>query len=226
MNAPEARSPYRSQLRAQQAAATRQLILDTATRLFLERGYGATSIDLIAETAGVSRSTVFSAAGGKAWLLKTSYDRAIVGDDEPVPLLERPQVRAMFAMTDPHRIVEAYAGVLSDAVRRVSPLYDVVRSASGLDAEVQQLWTDISTQRLTGAKAVAALLKKRGGLRNGLTVDVARDIIWVYNDPGLHFGLVHQRGWSDRRYRTWLFETFSQQLLTSPPGTRVQESVE
>ena len=78
---PAKKTPYRSQLRAEQAAATRELVLDAATRLFVERGYAATSIDAIAEAAGVGRSTVFAAAGGKSWLLKTAYDRAIVGDD-------------------------------------------------------------------------------------------------------------------------------------------------
>lgn len=205
--------PYRSELRAQQAAATRQLVLDTATCLFIERGYAATSIDLIAETAGVGRSTVFSAAGGKPWLLKTAYDRAIVGDDEQVPLVERPQVRKLFAMTDPAEIVGGYVDVLSDAVQRVSRLYEVVRSAAGLDAEVHQLWTDISSQRLTGAQTVAALLKRKRGLRKRLSADTARDIIWIYNDPGLHYALVNERGWSQQRYRTWLLETFRQQLL-------------
>src|SRR5271170_3098644 len=61
---PAKKSPYRSLLRAEQAAATRELVLDAATRLFVERGYAATSIDAIAEAAGVGRSTVFAASGG------------------------------------------------------------------------------------------------------------------------------------------------------------------
>jgi AcrR family transcriptional regulator len=207
------KNPYRSDLRAQQAAATRQLILDTATGLFVERGYAATSIDLIAETAGVGRSTVFSAAGGKPWLLKTAYDRAIVGDDEQVSLPERPQVRRLFAMTEPAEIVEGYVDVLSDAVQRVSHLYEVVRAAAGSDTEVQQLWTDISSQRLEGAHIIATLLKRKRGLRRGLTTTTARDIIWIYNDPGMHYALVEERGWSQKRYRSWLLETFGHQLL-------------
>ena len=213
---PEAarKHPYRSELRAQQAAATRQLVLDTATSLFVERGYAATSIDLIAETAGIGRSTVFSAAGGKPWLLKTAYDRAIVGDDEQVPLVERPQVQKLFAMTDPAHIVEGYVGVLSDAVLRVSRIYEVVRSAAGLDSEVHQLWTDICSQRLEGANIIATLLKKKRGLKKGLSVPTARDLIWIYNDPGMHHALVDVRGWSQKRYHDWLLDTFVHQLLS------------
>ncbi|OCB57240.1 DNA-binding protein [Mycobacterium vulneris] len=207
------RHPYRSELRTQQAAATRQLVLDAATALFVERGYAATSIDLIADTAGVGRSTVFSAAGGKPWLLKTAYDRAIVGDDEQVPLVQRPQVQRLFGMTDPAKIVEGYVAVLSDAVQRVSRIYEVVRSAAGLDSEVHQLWVDISDQRLEGATIIANLLKRKRGLKKGLAPAAARDLIWIYNDPGMHYALVEVRGWSQRRYHTWLLETFHHQLL-------------
>ena len=210
---PAKKNPYRSPLRAEQAAATCQTVLDAATHLFTERGYAATSIDAIAETAGVGRSTVFSAAGGKPWLLKTAYDRAIVGDDEQVPLADRPEGRKLFEMTDPVGIVTSYGNIISDAARRVSALYEVVRSAAGVDPEVRQLWSDIGRQRLSGAQRIASFLKKRGGLRTGLSVDKARDIIWIHNDPGLHHALVGVRGWSQAAYRDWVSDSLQLHLL-------------
>ena len=200
-------------MRAEQAAATCQLVVDTAARLFVERGYAATSIDSIAETAGVGRSTVFSAAGGKPWLLKSAYDRAVVGDAEQVPLIERPEARRLFELTDPDQIVVAYVGIVSDAAQRVSAIYEVVRAAAGIDPEVHQLWTEIGGQRFTGAQTIATLLKKRRGLRKGLSVHTARDIIWIYNDPGLHHALVREREWSQDRYRRWLTDALRHQLL-------------
>jgi AcrR family transcriptional regulator len=210
---PAKRSPYRSRLRAEQAAATRRIVLDAATRLFVERGYAGTSIDAIAEEAGVGRSTVFAAAGGKPWLLKTAYDRAIVGDDEQVPFAERIEVRKLSAMSDPVEFVAAYARLISDAAQRVSPIYEVVRSAAGLEPEVHELWVEIGQERLTGARRMAALLRGKGGLREGLSVDRARDIIWIYNDPGLHHALVGVRRWRQNQYRDWLADTLSHQLL-------------
>jgi AcrR family transcriptional regulator len=210
---PAKRSPYQSRLRAEQAAATCRLVLDAATRLFLERGYAGASIDAIAEEAGVGRSTVFAAAGGKAWLLKTAYDRAIVGDDQQVPFAERPEARKLFAMTDPAEIVTAYARTISDAQQRVSPIYEVVRSAAGVDPEVHELWTEVGQQRFAGAKRIATLLRRKGGLRSGLSVARASDIIWIYNDPGLHHALVGVRGWRQAKYRDWLAETLRGQLL-------------
>jgi AcrR family transcriptional regulator len=207
------KNPYSSRLRAEQAATTRQLVLDAATRLFVERGYAATSIDAIAEAAGVGRSTVFAAAGGKPWLLKTAYDRAIVGDDQPVPFLERPAARKLFEMTDPAAIVAGYAGIVADAMQRVSAIYYVVRSAAGCDPEVGQLWHQISQERLTGAKRLVALLNQRDGLREGLSPEHARDTVWIYNDPALHYALVHERGWKQAHYLAWLTDNLHHQLL-------------
>ena len=89
MTGPVKRKTYRSPLRDSQAEETRLRVVTAAARLFIERGYGATSIDAIAEAAGVGRATVFTSVGGKAALLRLAYDIAIVGDDEPVPLPQR-----------------------------------------------------------------------------------------------------------------------------------------
>src|SRR5215467_13348806 len=47
-------------LRERKKAATRIAIRDAGMRLFAERGFGGTTIDEIAEQAGVSRATVFA----------------------------------------------------------------------------------------------------------------------------------------------------------------------
>lgn len=207
------KTSYRSPLRAEQAASTRQLVLDAATRLFVEQGYAATSIDAIAEAAGVGRSTVFAAGGGKPWLLKTAYDRAIVGDDEPVPALERPEARRLFEMSDPAEIVVGYARIIADAAGRVSGICEAIHRAAGCDNEVADLWTEIGEQRLVGAEVIAKLIREKGGLRDGLTAARARDMIWILNDPTLHHALVGLRGWRQSQYRDWLTANLRNQLL-------------
>src|ERR1043165_5051275 len=88
---------YSSQVRDEQARRTRQAVVTAARELFLAQGYAATTIDAIAEAAHVSRRTVFNSAGGKSVLLKLAFEWAIVGDDEPVALADRPAVRAVRA---------------------------------------------------------------------------------------------------------------------------------
>jgi prophage antirepressor-like protein len=53
----------------------------------------------------------------------------------------------------------------------------------------------------------------RDALRRGLDRRSASDILWVLNDPGLYQLLVNQRGWTQRRFRTWLTGTMHAQLL-------------
>src|SRR4051795_4121319 len=79
---------YNSPLRAEQAQRTRAAVLDAATRCFLDEGYAATTMKDVAAEAGVSVQTVFG-QGSKAALLLACVDRAVVGDDEAVPLARR-----------------------------------------------------------------------------------------------------------------------------------------
>lgn len=46
-------------LREQNAARTREMIIDTALSLFLERGYDATKMEDVAEAAGIGTSTLY-----------------------------------------------------------------------------------------------------------------------------------------------------------------------
>src|SRR5258706_2639076 len=108
----EVKRTYQSTLRGAQAQSTREAVIAAASRLFTERGYAATSIEEIAAAAGVSRATVFTSVGGKAKLLKTALDVAIVGDDEPIALPERPRSKAIRAEPDPRQYLALYAVVV------------------------------------------------------------------------------------------------------------------
>lgn len=52
--------------RAQSQERTRTLLVEAATRLFMERGFTATSLEVIAEEAGFSRGAVYSNFASKA----------------------------------------------------------------------------------------------------------------------------------------------------------------
>jgi AcrR family transcriptional regulator len=180
---------YQSPLRAAQAESTRRTVIAAAARLFSERGYVATSVDDIAAEAGVSRATVFTAVGGKPALLKTALDVAIVGDDQPVALPDRPRSRAVRAETDPRRYLALYAGIAAEIGDRAGAIYEAVRGAAGADPAARAL------------------------LRAGLDPEAAADIVWVLNDPGLHRLLVEERRWTPEQFEAWLAETLQRQLL-------------
>ncbi|MBW3668220.1 MAG: TetR/AcrR family transcriptional regulator [Actinobacteria bacterium] len=61
-------------LRARQAEATRELLIDVARDLFTRQGYAATSIDDIIGQAGVARGALYHHFAGKEALFKAVYD--------------------------------------------------------------------------------------------------------------------------------------------------------
>ena len=212
----EVKRPYQSALRGTQAASTRKAIIAAATKLFVARGYVATSIEDIAAAAGVSRATVFTSVGGKPMLLKTALDVAIVGDDEPMSLPDRPSSVAIRAEPEPAKYLTLYAGMVTEMGSRLSGIYEAVRGAAGADPDARKLWEEHLAQRRQGSANVVGDVLRKGKLRAGLDREAAADIVWTLNDPGLYHSLVRRRGWTPHRYHAWLAETMIQQLLPRP----------
>ena len=212
MTAP-VKKPYKSTLRAAQARATRRAIVDAAARLFIQRGYGATTVDAIAEAAGVSRKTVFTSVGGKTEALKLAIDWANVGDDEPVPMLERPHVKAMQNEPDARLILISQARYVRQAAARAAPLHAVVQAAAGLDADIRALAEDSRAQRIRGMRAMAQALADRGALKPDLTPAEAADVLWLLIDPGIYHRLVIEQQWDPDRYQDWLADALISLLI-------------
>jgi len=205
---------YSSELRADQARRTRKQIVDAAAALFMEHGFAGTTIDAIAQAAGVSRKTVFTAVGGKVQLLKLAYDFRMAGDDEPVPMIQRPGLQRVIAEPDPYRQLDLYAGFVAEASRRIAPLYMVLRGAAEVDAEAKELYDKWEAERHAAMVngPVADLARKRA-LRKDLKRTEAADLLWLLVDPSTYDRLVNRRGWSHARFRRWLAESFRTQLL-------------
>lgn len=204
---------YDSALRREQAQLTRRLIIAAASSLFAVQGYAATSIDQIAETAGVGRATVFTAVGGKVALLEAAWNVALVGDDEAVALPDRPESRAIMAEPDPRRFLSRYIALVVEIDARSAGIYEAVRGAATADPAIEALYTKIQAGRYTGATHVVELLRSKGGLRPDLAPETATDILWTVLEPMLYRLLVHERGWPLDRYRVWLDQTLQGQLI-------------
>jgi AcrR family transcriptional regulator len=214
---------YSSTLRADQARRTRRRIVDAAAELFAEHGYAGTTIDAVATAAGVSRKTVFDSVGGKAQLMTLAYDFAIVGDDEPVPLADRPEMRAMLAEPDYGKRLAMYASLVVGIDRRLSSAWRAFEGAATSDPEVAKFYVAMVQQRRQAMREAAQMFADAGALRPDLDVEVAADLMWFYNDPSLYDKLVRQRGWSVDRFQAWLTEALQVQLLGKAPSVRTAE---
>ncbi|HEY2191191.1 MAG TPA: TetR family transcriptional regulator [Actinomycetospora sp.] len=210
------RRAYRSDLRTQQARATRRAVVEAATGLFVARGYADTTLDAVAAAAGVSRRTVVNAVGGKAALLALAWDFSLVGDDEPVPMADRPGVLAIRASTDPAESVRLWAEMTVEIEERVAAIGRALEAAADVDEEAAALLAKAGAERLDGARAFADHLASIGGLASGTTVEQAADAFWALNDGTLYRRLVLDRGWSTARFADWLRR--QTQASTGHPG--------
>src|ERR1700757_4611738 len=105
--------------RADQARATRRRI-----------------IDQIAAAADVAVQTVYFHFRNKATVLKQVVDVLAVGDDEPVPVLDRPWVRRMREEPDGARALAIWLRNTRAIFGRVAPVMKIVRDAAGSDPQM------------------------------------------------------------------------------------------
>jgi AcrR family transcriptional regulator len=207
---------YTSQIRDEQARRTRRTIVTAARELFLAQGYAATTIDAIAQAAHVSRRTVFNSVGGKATLLKLAYEWAIAGDDEPVPLADRPAVKAIQAEPDPRKALALWAQTVVEVATRVAPISEVLTAAADADPDAAQLVADASRGRMSGATAFIQYLASLDGLAPGITQQHAADLCWALMDGHLYRRLITQRGWTTTDFTQWLSSIVAASLLRTP----------
>src|SRR6478736_2992580 len=138
---------YDASSRRKSAEGTRQSIIDAARRLFLDKGYAATTMPAIAQAAGIALDTVYATVGKKATLFRLLIEMAISGSDRAVPAEERDYVRAIRAETDAARKLRLYAAALGRIQPRLAPLIRVLQGAASLDSELEALWQTISQRR-------------------------------------------------------------------------------
>ncbi|MFC0531874.1 TetR family transcriptional regulator [Phytohabitans kaempferiae] len=198
------RRPYRSAVREESARRTRRAVVAAAAELFVERGYGGTSLADVAAAAGVARPTVFAAFGSKVALLRQVLDEALAGDDEPVPVAQRPWFRPVLEARTQGGVLDAYAGVCTLLGSRAARIFESVRRAAGEAGEAAELWETVLGNRRAGARMVVERVRTLGPLRQGDDLERATDAMWIFNDPAHYDALVLRRGWAEDAFQEWL----------------------
>lgn len=194
----------------------RAAVAGAARTLFLERGYAATTIEAISALSDVPPATVYRLFSSKLGILKELLDVSVAGDDEAIPLPDRPHVRALLADPDPRQQLSGFAGITRGIMTRTEPLHRILVSAAGSDPGAATLLAEQTRHRQQGQGRIARALARAGALRPELSEREAADIIHALMSPEVYRLLVADRGWSPERYERWLARTLAGQLL--PPG--------
>jgi AcrR family transcriptional regulator len=199
---------YDASGRRRQAQASRRRIVDAAHRLFLEQGYGSTSLDEVAHAAGVSTPTVYAKFGSKAGLLKVVVDVAVAGDDEDLAMADRPEFLATVSDSPlPDRIRWA-AELAAEVHRRSAAVLRLVSRVAGSDPTVAELHASLQAQLRETADAYVPTLPE-GSIRPGLSERRAADLFFAYGHPEMWSTLVEDCGWTDEQYVDWLVDVLS-----------------
>ena len=196
--------------------------MEAARGLFLERGYGATTIEAISERADVPPATVYRLFSSKPGILKALFDVSIVGDDEEIPMGERPEVRSLLDDPDPRQKLAGFVTIVVELNTRIAPIYRILISAADVDAEASALLGELTRQRQQGQRAIARSLARGGALRPELRERDAADVIHALMSPEMYGLLVQDRSWEPERYERWLAGVLVDQLLAerSPASSR------
>jgi AcrR family transcriptional regulator len=199
------------------ALETRRRILDASMRLFTGSGYGMTTIEAVAQEAGVAVQTVYFTFGNKLQILKELIDLHVAGDEDPVPTLERPAILGALSAPDPREQIRLLAQVSRGIQERVAPVLDVLRAAAVTNSEAAQLWQVNKEQRRTVQRHFVETLARRE--RAGDDVERERgqerliDICYALLSPELYHLLVVERGWSPEQWEEWTYGNLCQNLL-------------
>lgn len=198
--------------RRERSRITRARVVDAAARLLVEQGYLATTIEAVAERAGVAVQTVYYVFGTKRNLLAAVLDASIAGDVGPTPVLQRDWVDALRAEQDPTSAVESLLEASVAIVARATPIYEVVRRASA-DPDVSALLEDNRSRRRRDQRDLIEILGRSGHLRPELDVDTAADVFYGLMNEEVFQLFTRDCGWSTEQFRSWATSLLLHQLI-------------
>lgn len=209
--AAQARRPYRSRRREQQAAETREAVLAAAVELFGTRGWAATGMRDVARAAGVSVETVYAGFRSKSDLLMAVIDVATVGDAAPVPVDQRPEFTALGSGSRQQR-ARAAARLVNGIHQRTGGVVLALREAAASDRELARLLREAEQRRRINVDRGLSLITGRA-----VTPEEC-DGLWAVLAVEVYQLLTGLRGWTPQQYETWLADVIDR--LLRDPGQR------
>jgi AcrR family transcriptional regulator len=175
-------------------------MLDAAYELFCSDGYRTTTMDAIAERAGVAVQTLYFKFHTKDELFQAVHERTVLGDEALPPPMQPWYLAAVAAEHIDEAVRQICRGVLSIS-RRVAPMIPAFHAVAGDPAG--EVWERSQQMRHDGMADLVAVLTKKAPLRNHVTKDHAADVLYLLLGPDLYWTMVLGRGWTERQLASW-----------------------
>jgi AcrR family transcriptional regulator len=204
---------YDSTGRTRQAQENRERISRAAHDLFVEHGYGNTTIADVAKAAGVSQETVYKSFGNKATLLRSAWFVMMRGDAEDKTLYDRPETQEVLQRADLADRIDGFARLITERNRRIAPLLRAVESAAGAEPGAREMLDTWKARLIDVATKFAHAAAETKQL--AIPEEECRDITYALLDGALWHRFVVERGWTDERYAEWLSAQWRRQFTTT-----------
>jgi len=209
---PRPRRKYDNRRRHADAEARQRRIVDAAAALFIEQGFGATSIDQIADTADLSPQSIYATYGSKAGVLARAIDVALVGDHDGIPVVDRaPGLADISAAVCAARFA-AYAKFIRILNEGVAPLIRVMEQAASSDPALSELRSGLRVTQQADCRHWIDQLGSKA-LRPGLSAAHAVDVMSMVDSPYVYSLLTVDGSLTPDDYERWLAHALPHLLL-------------
>jgi TetR/AcrR family transcriptional regulator, regulator of cefoperazone and chloramphenicol sensitivity len=205
----DGRRRYNSMRREAQARQTRAEIAEAARRLFVARGWAATTVRDVAREAGVSVPTVYAAYQNKTGLIWALADSADLAAGMPQMLDE------LEASAEPQRHLAAMSGYDRRLFERAGDLIALVREAGRTESEFAAFYQQARRQADETRVQVFSSWPA-GTLRHGLDVPTAVDVYAALCNIDVYTTLATERTWPPDKIERWWSEALCRELLRQP----------
>jgi AcrR family transcriptional regulator len=204
--------------RSERAEATRRRVVEAANRLFVERGYRATTIESVADAADVSVETIYKRFGNKAGLLKAAREIAAADAPEAPAFFTFPSMvfdQAIGAASGPEARLRTLAELSSRRLEQLAPFHRMLRNAGTGDPELAAFVANDHALRRESQRTNITFIAEHSPLR--LSIEDAADTYSALANPDVYLLLIDQLGWTPHNYRAWLADSITRLLL--PEGS-------
>jgi AcrR family transcriptional regulator len=184
-----------------------------ARELFLRQGYVATRMTDIAEAAGVSAETLYTAFGPKPRLVQFLIETSLSRENEPVPSLAREWVRRARAEPDPRYVIEMFAAGATALQERVAGMWAIASDAAKEDPALAAIMVELTQRRRRDMRVFIDDIAGKGGLREDISAGAAADAVWALNSPEFYSLLVAEGGWTPAEFQGWFADACKRLLL-------------
>jgi len=193
-------------LRDERALETRSLIRKSARNLFTANGFSETTINEIAQNAGVAPQTIYAVFGSKSGVV------AAIFEDLKETAGQAARVAEMVAEEDPRKQLRLFVSWIRTLFEQGAPLIQAALDARSAP-DVAALIDREDQNRYRGTGEITEIWARKGALRDDLEQGEAADLLWLLTSVEQYLLATDKLGWNADEYEKWLGDLLERELL-------------